>query len=257
MVFTLVKRRMRSPTFRQLDLGDYDVHVWHIPLDQATRDLWRLEQLLSSDERMRLAKFHFHRDRQRFIKVHGMLRSLLAEYRGSLPEALRFGRNQYGKPTLLTEEGALCVEFNLAHSGDLALIAIARATAVGIDIEHKRPIADIEGIAESYFSTSEWNALRTYSGEAQIDAFYACWTRKEAYVKAIGKGLSMSFNLFEVPTEPYECLYQLSVQGASEKGKQWSLYSLAPAPGFAGALVAEGTSHRIALMGDYLPEPAG
>lgn len=231
---------------RRPTLTANDVHVLLVPLNRFTGTLIGFEQLLSPDERARSNRLHFERDRQRFIAVHGILRTLLAAYLDTAPRDLRFELSSFGKPALLREKDAPHLDFNLSHSGDLALIAVSLGRALGIDIEHKRPLADADAIAEAHFSAAERTALRALSsGNARTDAFYACWTRKEAYIKAIGKGLSMPLDQFDVTLAADEPVLLLRVQDAPEELVRWALYSLDPAQGYAGALVVEGASHHI------------
>ncbi len=236
----------------QAKLAESDVHVWLVPIDHFTSTSLCLEQFLSSDEYARANRFHFERDRQSFITVRGILRILLAGYLNTAPGVLRFQQNTYGKPALLNETDALRLEFNVSHSGRLALIAIARGRALGVDIEHKRPLADADAIAAAYFSANERTAIHALTGGTKVDAFYACWTRKEAYIKAIGRGLFMPLDQFDVTLAPDEPACLLRVHNAQEELARWTLYSLDPAPGYAGALVAEGTSHHICYW--RLPE---
>jgi 4'-phosphopantetheinyl transferase len=174
-----------------------------------------------------------------------MLRSLLAPYLGKAPGALEFEHNVYGKPALLHTAGDQPLEFNMAHSGGLALIAVAHQQGLGVDIELKRPLVNADAIAQTYFSAYERTTLRGLPVGAKTDAFYACWTRKEAYIKAIGKGLSLPLDEFDVTLAPVEPAHLLHVRDSPDEVACWTLYSLAPAPGYAGALVAEGTSHHV------------
>src|ERR1043166_1017688 len=173
-----------------LKLPDEEVHVWRAGLDLPPAQLERLHRVLSPDEQEKAAWFHFEKDRQHFTAARGFLRMILGRYLGSDPGELRFSYNSYGKPSLAAEFSTPPLRFNLAHSHGLALFAFNCGRELGIDLESIRPDRATEEIAERFFAEAEVAALRSLPLEARVRAFFDCWTRKEAFIKARGMGLS-------------------------------------------------------------------
>jgi 4'-phosphopantetheinyl transferase len=201
-----------------------------------------MERLLSADEAQRAARYGFARDRRRFVVARATLRILLGRYLNLEPGRVRFCYGTHGKPALdaLQCEGDL--RFSLAHSEDLALYAIASGREVGVDLEWVRPLADLRQIAETFFSARERAALFELEPAHRPEAFYACWTRKEAYLKARGEGLALPLDQFDVSLAPGEPARLLGVRGDPRERQRWSLHALAPAAGCVAALAVEG--HR-------------
>jgi 4'-phosphopantetheinyl transferase len=164
-----------------------EVHVSKIALNVDARKLETLLAVLSPVESERAARFHFDRDRRRFIVARASLRQVLSQYTGESPENLQFQYSRFGKPDLSPGSD---VQFNVSHSGELALIAVTARRQVGIDIEQIRPIDCLLAIAERYFLPSELHELQNLAEAERLRAFFRHWTRKEAYIKAIGTGLS-------------------------------------------------------------------
>ena len=204
-----------------------EVHSWCVSLDVSRETCAALYATLASDERNRSARLRFERDRRRFVVAHGALRTLLGRYLGIPPGALRFVYNPFGKPDLSPELGRL--KFSLAHSADLALIAIAEDGEIGVDVELIREQSNWAAIARYFFSAAEVDQLNRLPPPLHTQAFFSCWTKKEAYVKARGEGLAL---LDETRTD------------ALLAGR-WSLSTLHPAPGYIGALAVEGRSLRL------------
>jgi 4'-phosphopantetheinyl transferase len=200
-----------------------EVHVWRSSLELAKQRIEALSETLSPEERNRASRYHFGVDRDRFIVARGLLRTLLATYLGVQPSAVEFSYNEFGKPCLAAKGNReLC--FNLSHSGDLAVFAFARAE-VGIDIERIRPDFAREEIAERFFSPEEVKALRDLPAELQPLGFFNCWTRKEAYIKGCGQGLTMPLSAFAVslrPGEPAALVWHAEAPEVCE----WSLREL-------------------------------
>jgi 4'-phosphopantetheinyl transferase len=180
--------------------------------------------------------------RNRFVAARALLRDLLAGYLAEPPAAIRFAYNEWGKPALAPGFAALDVRFNLSHSQDLALYAFALEREVGVDLELIRGDFANERLAENFFSPAEVAALRALPREHQARGFFNCWTRKEAYVKARGQGLSIDLKSFDVSLAPGEEARFLR----GEDCRGWSLASLAPADGWVAALATHGTPTRIA-----------
>jgi 4'-phosphopantetheinyl transferase len=206
--------------------------------------LGELSALLNPEESERAARFHFEKDRAHFIVARGVLRTLLGLYLGSRPAELGFAYSPFGKPSLARETGVHPVRFNVSHSGALALYVFTRGREVGIDVEHAR--ADFAGddIATRFFSAREVAALRAVAPALRTEAFFNCWTRKEAYIKAIGEGLSHPLDTFAVTLAPGEPAALLHSADASESSR-WTLRELNPAPGYAAALAVEGRGWKL------------
>lgn len=228
-------------------LGPDDVHVWSIPLDPPRDGLSSLVRVLSREERERADRFIAALDRTRFIAGHARLRGILARYLDIVPSAIRFETGSFGKPRLLTDGSGGELRFNFSHSDGLALCAVSRAREVGVDVERIEPSSSLAEIAGRYFSPREAAALAALPPEEQCDAFYACWSRKEAYVKARGRGLSIALDSFDVSLAPDDQDALLADRG-EEDGRAWRICYLSPAGGFAGALAVEG---RYAAISRY------
>ncbi|HEY7350646.1 MAG TPA: 4'-phosphopantetheinyl transferase superfamily protein [Ktedonobacterales bacterium] len=222
-------------------LASDEAHIWRARLNLSASHMQALEQTLAADERQRASQFRFSRDRARFIAARGMLRSILGRYLSREPQTLRFSYNEYGKPALADEVGSEPLLFNLAHSHDLALYAITRCGAIGIDLEQISPAgADYEQIATRFFSPHEVYALQAVAAQDKQEAFLNCWTRKEAYVKARGLGLSLDLNLFDVSLAPGEPAALLATREEGQDSSDWSLHALSPGPGYVAALAVQG-----------------
>jgi 4'-phosphopantetheinyl transferase len=226
---------------RQIDVRD--VHVWLADLDQRETVVQSMVPMLSSEERARAARFHFARDRRCFIVAHGMMRTVLAGYLGVTPQEVRFVVDQYGKPALASGQSQLT--FNLSHSGSLALLACSLDRALGIDIEYMRALDDIDLIASHFFAPRERLVLSQMASGQKLQAFYACWTRKEAYIKAIGLGLAMPLESFAVSLASGEDARLLWVAGQPRQLEQWQIATLAPIPTYAAALVVAGSGWNL------------
>ena len=223
-----------------LRLVEKEVHIWRIYLDQPLSHTRELRCVLSADERARAERFHFSKDRDRYITCHGLLRTILGRYLDRRPSELRFRFNSYGKPYLDGEFGSAEVHFNLSHSGALALCAIAYRSEIGIDIECIRPdLADMQ-TAKRYFSAREVAALRATPVDQQPETFFTYWTCKEAYIKARGEGLSVALDQFTVSLTPEEPGGLIHAAWDSRETARWSLLRLTPQPDYAAALVVEG-----------------
>jgi 4'-phosphopantetheinyl transferase len=215
-------------------------HVWRVHLDQPDSQLARLRATLAPDEVARAERFAFPKDRRRYIVGRGALRVILAAYLDTTPADIPIRATPQGKPYLASPSPDL--RFNLSHSGQLALIAAARGREVGVDIEQVDAEGDLEkllALARRFFSPSEFTALESLPAGAQIGAFYACWTRKEAYLKARGGGLSLPLDGFDVSLRPGEPAALLATRDDPALAAHWSLHALDPGPGYAAALAVE------------------
>jgi 4'-phosphopantetheinyl transferase len=229
-----------EPAPDRLILNPTEVHVWRGRLDLGAACLGRLRKTLSIDEQERAERYHFPRDCDAFIAARGMLRGILSQYLGRAPESVPFKYGPHGKPRLPHDAGGERLRFNLTHSHGLALCAVAERREVGIDIEHERPeLADI-AIAERVFSDREVATLRSLPPALQQPAFFACWTRKEAYLKAMGGGLTIPLDRVEVTLAPDEPAALLCTEAGPVDAQRWSLRELSPGAGYSAALVVEG-----------------
>jgi len=234
-----------NPPPEILTLGSNEVHVWRIGLEQPASQIEGLRQIVAPDELSRAEAFFFPRDRDRFIAARAVLRIILSRYLKRDPRQLRFCYSTYGKPSLAEECGGDWLRFNVAHSHQIALIAVAIGRELGVDIEYIRPQVVEEQIAERFFSPREVAALRALPASQQAEAFFNCWTRKEAYIKARGEGLSLPLDQFDVSLVPGEPARLLSVHGDPQEASRWSLRELTPGPGYTAALVVEGHAWQL------------
>jgi 4'-phosphopantetheinyl transferase len=200
-----------------------------------------LYSALSEDERQRAGRFHFDIHRQRYVLARGLLRAILGHYLDVEASAVQLAYGPHGKPAVM---GAP-LRFNLSHSEDLAVYALARELELGVDVERIRPMPDADGIARRYFSPAERAQLYRVSPDRFAQAFFHCWTRKEAYVKALGGGLSVPLDGFQVSLLPQDPSRLLRIEGDAQRAAEWSLLNLDAAEGYAGALATHATAVRL------------
>lgn len=218
-------------------LGRDEVHVWRAFLDEPPEAVAQYRGVMSPDELERAARFHFEKHSLHFVVARGALRMLLGRYLGRPPESLRFEANDYGKPSL---RGAEALRFNLSHSHGIALYAFTLGRELGVDVEYVREDFDGLQIAGRYFSPREVEALTALPDGVRRRAFFECWSRKEAYIKARGLGLSMPLDSFDVSLAPDEPAALLRADEAWTGGRPWSLVELRPGDEHVGALAVEG-----------------
>jgi 4'-phosphopantetheinyl transferase len=233
------------PSVERIFLNVDEVHIWQIQLDQPILPITELEGYLSPDELERAHRFRFPIHSQRFVVARGSIRKILARYLDAYPGELRFSYSPYGKPALETEFGGDKICFNLSHSHALGLLGVTRRRAVGVDIEYIRAdLADIQ-VARRFFSSREVETLLSLPAEVQKDAFFNCWTRKEAFIKAIGEGLSMPLDRFDVSLAPGDPPNLLATRPDPAQALQWKLYDIHPGPGYAAAMAVQGEVSRV------------
>jgi len=235
------------------DLGDGVVHVWFAPLAGRFEDV---QHILSGDELERASRFRFDRDRNRFAIGRALLRELLERYTG-LPKArIRFRYGPYGKPELADGD----TTFNVSHSGDGAVFAFSRGLELGVDIEVLAPRASDRDVAERFFSPREVECLVGLPPEEQGHAFLTCWTRKEAFIKAKGDGLSLSLQDFDVTLDPSAPAELLRTAWARSEPSTWTLVDLSHhCQGFLAALAVRARNPHVSVLADLLEgaPPAG
>jgi 4'-phosphopantetheinyl transferase len=213
------KQTMQSENF---SLTGTDLHVWEANLDAPAAKVLRLRSLLSPDEVRRADRFRFERDRSRYTIGRGLLRELLGRYLAAAPETIRFRYGDHDKPLL---DGAE-LWFNLSHSGTLALYAVTRVAEVGIDVELEDDSFAQERIAERFFSPAEVANLRAFPSNQQGLAFMRCWTRKEAFIKARGDGLSLPLDSFDVSLGGGSSAALLRTAWSRQEPRSWFLQDI-------------------------------
>jgi 4'-phosphopantetheinyl transferase len=218
-----------------LTLGPTEVHVWRTHLYQPDAAVRRLYNQLAADEQDRAQRFVFGRDRDQFVITRGTLRRILAGYLQTETNHVRFSYDRHGKPAVVGD----ALRFNASHSRGLALIAVTRSRRVGIDVEYMQPQLEVESLAERFFSPDERAALRALLPAGRRRAFFDCWTRKEAYVKARGDGLSLALDQFTVSLTVGEArLVHTAVD--SDEASRWWLHEIRAGAGYAACLAVEG-----------------
>jgi 4'-phosphopantetheinyl transferase len=220
-----------------------EVRVFVALLDIPEDALGRARRLLAPEERARADAFLRPRDRAHFTAARAWLRRMLGAHLGLDPASLAFAYGPHGKPRLPAAAGAL--DFNLSHSDGVALLALSPGFELGADIEAVRPVE--EKVAERFFSAAEVRALAALPARERTSAFFRCWCRKEAYLKALGSGLATPLDAFTVSLGPDEPARLLRVEGEPEAPAIWQLAHLDPAPGFAGAVAAPSRGWRLRL----------
>jgi len=232
-----------------------EVHVWKALVSECTSSLSTLSQVLSSEEVDKAARFRRAEDRNRSIVARGVLRHLLGRYLSKAPRDLVFMVNAFGKPTLSPQSDLSLVHFNLAHSGDVVLFAVALNCAVGVDVEMIRADLEVVNLARSHFSPEERAALEGTPSREKTEAFFRCWTRKEACVKAWGQGLSFPLDKFSVSLGRNEVPRLTWIDAKGMPAKKWTLFHLEPEPGYLGAVAVEGPDARL-ISSDWAFFPA-
>ena len=221
-----------------------DVEVWLISCGSSTESDC-FGELLSLDERERAARFHRELDRKRFRVVHTAMRRILADYLKVGPRDIIFSSRMGAKPEFDSLFNGGGLQFNLSHSSELALLAVARGARVGVDIEWMKPKFPIDEIATRFFSAAEISVLNTLPADERVEAFFSCWTRKEAYIKALGEGLSIPLDSFDVAFGSQRAAALLEVRDNPDEVSRWSMYDLNVPKDYKAALVVEGNAHRI------------
>jgi 4'-phosphopantetheinyl transferase len=219
------------------------VHVWVASAGPPGSIARSALALLDAEERERAEKFRFNDHRNAYIAAHAALRRILAGYLDCNPSEIRFGRSADGKPLLAGERHDLELCFNLSRTTALAVIAVS-LDPVGVDVEHIRPIAEMEAIAQSHFSAQELASLRSEPDGRKLQAFFSCWTRKEACVKAVGKGLTVPLKMFDTST-PDRTGAPVQIPG-DPSASGWRVSNIEVPPGYAGALAATSGCREVA-----------
>jgi len=214
--------------------------VWSIPLGVGSQALPALSQLLSADERARAGRFRLERDRHRYIAGRAALRTLLGLYVDCPGEQIEFTYAKNGKPFIRRERGGLRPYFNVSHSGSVALMGFCMSAEIGIDIELVREMPDAENIVRRFFAREEVEQWTALPAALRTRGFFECWTRKEAFVKALGDGLSMPLDEFEVVFGPGDAP---AIRFRQQDGRRaWSIFDVTPLPDYSAALAIPGAA---------------
>ncbi len=221
----------------QLRAGE--VHVWRQKLDLSAPSIEQFNAYLTADEQNRARRFHFDVGRTEFVVSRGTLRTLLGSYQSQPADELRFAYSEYGRPRLADGVGSEPIEFNISHSGGIVLLAFSRLHRLGIDVEQVRKDFDSLEIAESYFSQSERAVLRSLPADMRQESFFRCWTRKEAFIKALGEGLSHPLDAFDVSLAPGVPAALLATRPDGCEAAHWSVRDVAVPTGYVAALAVE------------------
>ncbi len=220
-------------------LAPNEVHVWHRHLECKSVDQEYFCLLLSPDETARAQRFRFESDRNNFIVARGTLRELLGQYLTIPPGDLRFSYSAFGRPSVAGFNAPLAFDFNISHSGGVALMAFSMGRQVGIDVEKIRQDFTTGEIADRFFSLAERAALRALREEQRHAAFFRCWTRKEAFIKALGEGLSHPLDRFDVSLNPGAPAALLATRPDAKEARRWELYDIELPSDYAAALALE------------------
>ena len=242
MVLSAAAARPLSAGVSTAVLGE--VQVWTAGLDHAEDVVDRLAGVLSQDERQRAARFYFRRDAMRFIVGRATLRGILGGSLGVEPGALVFTYGARGKPEL-GEPSGWGLQFSVSHSADLAVYAVTHGRRVGVDVERLRPSVEIEAIADRTFSPRERDTLRRLPPAQRCEGFFNCWTRKEAYIKALGEGFAYPLERFSVSLAPGAPARLEAVDDDPSEAAGWTMEALEPPAGFVGAVIVEGPPTRL------------
>jgi len=221
------------------------VDIWRVLLNEpATASA--LGSVLSGDEIARASRFHFEKDRTHFTRCRSALRDILTSYLAISATDIRFEYLSSGKPQLVAEQNPLALQFNVSHSAGMALIAVGGELRLGVDLEKIRGDVDTKSLAERFFSLRECTGLQSLPDHLRVPGFFACWTRKEAFLKATGDGLSFPLTDFSVTTHPDLDPVLEELRGNPEAGKDWFLADLSVADGYRATVALDGSHSRLA-----------
>jgi len=226
----------------QPTLGPSDIHVWLSSLKRPAAVVNGFAALLSPDEKAKADRFVFDEDRRNYIVARGCLRSILSRYLQSSPKKIGFVYGEYGKPALAASSAEL--NFNVAHAGEFALYALTQIGEVGVDLEYIRADFAVDGVAKRFFSPGEVVSLDQFEGPLRDEAFFRCWTRKEAFIKAKKMGLSLELDQFEVSLDAQEPAL-LHTRWDDSEAARWSLRDIHVGPSYVAALAIEAQEWKL------------
>jgi 4'-phosphopantetheinyl transferase len=224
-------------------LNSTELQIWFVNLAVSDSELPAFADVLSADERERAARFRFEKDRRRFTVCRGTLRMLLQKYLGCAADTVQFEYASQGKPRVSSHQD-FC--FNVSHSGDAALMAFTRGCELGVDLEHVREIPELTAVASRFFAPEEYRELVALPLSEQKQAFFQCWTRKEAYIKATGEGLLAQLDQFQV-TVGEQCRF-VHINHDIEEAARWTLQNLELKEGYVGAVAYRAPARRVQII---------
>jgi 4'-phosphopantetheinyl transferase len=227
------------------ELSKSDVHIWTLRTGASHSAAAKLERVLNRDETERAARFRFDHLRQSFVITHGAVRCLLARYLKLDPASIQFNYGSKGKPALASVTG---IQFNVTHSGGLAAVALTVGCELGLDIEYIRPLSEMTQIASQFFCTEESSEIMSLPPNERERAFFCCWTRKEAYIKAIGDGLSAPLDQFRVTLRPGQPARFVHIGHDKTAAEAWTLHDLCLASDYTAALAYRDRPRTLSLF---------
>ena len=228
-----------------LSISKDEVHIWRISLDLRNCDVESMKMNLSQMELSRADGFRFELDQRRYIITCGAIRSIISYYIPVGPNELVFCYGQYGKPYLDLPLNEQDVRFNVSHSSSIALCALTRNQDIGVDVEFMSEDIDVLSLGKDFFTPREAAVLEALPEAQRLEAFYNCWTRKEAYLKAVGAGLAFGLDSCEVSLAPGEPPALFRIEDGRQEAMGWTLQSFSPAPGYVAAIAVEGQDWRL------------
>lgn len=231
-----------------------EVHLWRLPLKPSAGEITRLWDSLSDDEQARADRYKIERIRRRFIAARGQLRAILSKYLATTPEQIEFRYQSLGKPYLAPPWSESSLQFNLSDSHEMALCGITVGNELGTDVERIRDVQNFNELARRYFAKSEIVQLERMELGNRLLGFFNCWTRKEAYLKAVGSGLSFPLNKLEVTVAPGQPARLLTLNGSRREALGWHMDAIVPVPGYVAALAINASIERLVCYS--LEEPA-
>jgi 4'-phosphopantetheinyl transferase len=229
-----------------MTIGTGEVRAWCVKLVREPALIACARSLLSPDELERANGFHSQDLRDDFVLSRGLLRVLLAMHHHVAPAAIRFTYGPHGKPALAASLDST-IRFNISHSAGLFACAIANGCEIGIDVERHRSLSDHVEIARRFFSQGEYDAILRTDDAARTAAFFDCWVRKEALIKALGGGLSIPLDHFDVSVEAGRATFLPAAEGVADDERQWQLHAFSPSAGFSGALAFRDPRKQISI----------
>ncbi|MGA7504860.1 MAG: 4'-phosphopantetheinyl transferase superfamily protein [Candidatus Sulfotelmatobacter sp.] len=228
-----------------LELPDNEVHLWRIDFDAVRSEEARWQRTLSPDETARASRFHFAVDRQRYAISRGVLRTIVAGYLATDAKNLDFVYSGKEKPSLSATYSREGLMFNISHSGSVGLLAFTREREIGVDVEQVRSDFEVDAIARRFFSAHEQEQLAVLPEQERFEAFFRCWTRKEAYIKATGDGLSLPLDQFDVSIVSGHSDALIATRPDKSEAARWLLREVPAGHGYLAALCAQGHDWKL------------
>lgn len=230
---------LNSTALEPLDVDH--VHIWRASLKPSPATIVQCQLVLSEDEMARANRLHSDTHRQRAIITRGIVRRILCQYLDMAPTEVMFQTTRYGKPYIVPAQNQRGVMFNISHSEDMLLVGIARGHSIGVDVEAIRPLSGLRGLSRMAFSQREQQSFAILPVRRQIPTFFGMWTQKEAFVKAIGTGLSFGLQTVEVMLDTERHAALLRIDNQRIRVSDWTIKRVRPRRGYIGAVVVHGT----------------